>query len=85
LQVTANQKEAWYTLMKATGELVLEEYPEIRAGISFEGWKRNSLQKWKKVYFRLTHQKFLMFRDSAVRGSKSFAAAISLTLRAVQG
>jgi hypothetical protein len=61
--VTVEIKEAWYVLIQALGELMVEDYDDIRSGYSGSLWRKESGGKWRRYFTNLTHEKLALFSD----------------------
>eukprot|EP01122_Echinamoeba_exundans_P006991 TRINITY_DN2069_c0_g1_i2.p1 TRINITY_DN2069_c0_g1~~TRINITY_DN2069_c0_g1_i2.p1 ORF type:complete len:269 (-),score=55.84 TRINITY_DN2069_c0_g1_i2:39-845(-) len=55
-------KEAWYVLIMALGEIMMEDYDEIRAGYTGRLFKKDG-SKWRLFYTNLTHDKLVLYKD----------------------
>lgn len=61
--VTVEVKEAWYVLIQALGDLMVEDYEEIRTGYYGSLWRKESGGKWRQFFTLLTHEKLALYSD----------------------
>lgn len=61
-------KEAWYILIQNMGDIMMEDFEDIRAGWKSHLFKRDGA-KWRIYPATLTHEKLVLFKDEMVRSA----------------
>lgn len=59
-------KEAWYILIQNIGDIMMEDFDEIRAGWPSHVWKKDG-SKWRLYPSLLTHERLVLFKNEEVR------------------
>eukprot|EP01122_Echinamoeba_exundans_P009073 TRINITY_DN3124_c0_g2_i1.p2 TRINITY_DN3124_c0_g2~~TRINITY_DN3124_c0_g2_i1.p2 ORF type:complete len:565 (+),score=123.98 TRINITY_DN3124_c0_g2_i1:869-2563(+) len=79
-RVVPTLSEAWFTFTKSVFELFLNEYDVIRTGMAGKLYRMNGSQKWKLFYTLMTHDRLILYRDTALTEKKEEFALNSLEL-----
>jgi hypothetical protein len=61
-------KEAWYILIQNIGDIMMEDFDDIRAGWPSHVWKKDG-SKWRLYPSLLTHEKLVLFKNEEVRSA----------------
>jgi hypothetical protein len=79
-RVIPTLSEAWFTFAKSVFELFLNEYDAIRTGTAGKLHKLNGGQKWKVFYTLMTHDRLILYRDTALTDKKEELALNTMEL-----